>query len=347
MTKSSLSSYIPTLQMFSEEIEPYGISNEELTFFIEGVVASNSEGEASYIELMEDMGSANLGGPATSAGYNTGGVSGHDVPMQKGIMKRKSILGFENSCEMFDVCPEEYKSFKESDAWRFIPDSDTKRYLQRYQRRNPSGKMAVRNSDTGEIHWLKLKPRGLIESFEESMFKIFNENYSDAAKELAHQTSQRILSPEEGHELSPTSGEWKRGAKTQRALLMFSALGDVQKGGKKHQEKTLETIAPFVKQEVSHGDKHKADTMVYDAKTGLFVPADLKGDTTTPFGHLSDEDIERIPGLSPLTKTIKDAIKRGTLSKSQKAEFRKAGEEIGKRSPKELRKAFERSILGA
>jgi hypothetical protein len=186
-TKASLASYIPALQMFSEEVERFGITKTQFNFFVEGMFAVETNGTHSYFELLEDMGSANMGGPASSPAYNTGSVSGMDAPMQSGVAKRKSVLGFENSCEMFDVCPEDYEGMKSAKAWRHVPDSESKAYLQRYQRRNGAGKMAVRNSDTGEIHFLSLKPQSFVEEYGIDRLDILKENkvkdYTDTSSD--------------------------------------------------------------------------------------------------------------------------------------------------------------------
>jgi hypothetical protein len=192
-TKASLASYIPALQMFSEEAQDYGMESEHFNYFVEGMVASESNGELSYLELVEEMGSANLGGPATS--NNTGGVSGYDPPMQKGVMKRKSILGFENSCEMFDVCPDDYEGIKSAKAWRHVPESESKSYLQRYQRRNGKGKMAIRNSDTGEVHFISMKPQSFMEEYGLEGLDILNEDYDDFDDDdfLIMETKKQVL----------------------------------------------------------------------------------------------------------------------------------------------------------
>jgi len=214
-TKASLASYIPALQMFSEEAKNYGMNFEHLNFFVEGLIACESNGELSYLDLVEDMGSANLGGPASSPSANTGGVSGVDLPMQKGVMKRKSILGFENSCEMFDVCPDHYEGIKSAKAWRHVPESESKSYLQRYQRRNGKGKLAIRNSDTGEVHFISMNPQSFLEEYGLKGLEIVNESvvkdYTDSVKDdeinVATRTNAHEIEPLEisGKELKTTA----------------------------------------------------------------------------------------------------------------------------------------------
>tara|TARA_R110000868_G_scaffold156865_1_gene383938 strand:- start:642 stop:2192 length:1551 start_codon:yes stop_codon:yes gene_type:complete len=335
-TKASLASYIPALQMFSEEAKDYGMNFEHLNFFVEGLIACESNGELSYLDLVEDMGSANLGGPASSPSANTGGVSGVDLPMQKGIMKRKSVLGFENACEMYDVCPEEFATIQNSKAWRHIPDSPTKTVLQRKQRDLPTLQIAIRSIDptTGKsnVHWIK---------FDNKEKKHLKEFYSSDAKDLTNVAVQNIIKPQE-IDINPNTGELKRGAKTQRVGYLLSSLADMLKGGKKHQDTTAETLRPFAASEVSSGG---IDTMAYDETKGLFVPADLKADNTTPFTHLSDKQKKLFPGLPKLSAKLAKITQSGTLSKTQKAELRKETEEIGEKSPTRLRSEFQKHIL--
>jgi hypothetical protein len=179
LTKAKLNNYMSTLMLFSESAEQVGLKADQFNFFLEGYIARESNGDASYFELLEDMatggGAGAIGVPASAPSANQGGVSGFD-PVMAPMQRRNSVLGFENNCEMFDVCPEEFEAFKTAKAWRHVPEGDTRNYLQRYQRRNPSGTMAVRNSDTNEVHWLNLKPRSLVEELGLDKLDIMNDS---------------------------------------------------------------------------------------------------------------------------------------------------------------------------
>lgn len=178
ITKSKLSSYIPALQLFSEEAASFGLNKEHVDLLIEGFITVESNGEASYIELVEDMGSANLGGPATSAGANTGSVTGFDLPLG-GVLKRKpqqSVLGFEKqACEMYDVCPEDFDLLSNPNlkAWDEVPDSETKRLMQRSQRRNGGSTIIIRDTGTNRYHKVNLMPRNISKMFEGVDLSIF------------------------------------------------------------------------------------------------------------------------------------------------------------------------------
>jgi hypothetical protein len=178
MTRAKLGNYMSTMQLFGEEVQKIGITESEYQGLVEGYLALYVNPELSYIELCEDMSAQGMGTPGSSPDYNTGKVSGYDPVI--GLTKRtEPVLKGLDTCEMFDVCPEEMSGFKGAKAWKHVPDSETKRYLQRYQRRNPKGHMAIRSvdPDTGksEIHWIKLKPISFMEEFGLMDLDILNE----------------------------------------------------------------------------------------------------------------------------------------------------------------------------
>jgi len=157
-TKSRLNSYASTFQMFTEEALKHGLNKIEFLFFIDGYLSSKEE-------INEDMttGAAAGGIGKPIPHENTGEVSGYD-PMLGAPMFRRA-----GNVEMFDVSPQEFSQFKIHKAWKHLPDSETKRYLQRFQRRNKDAKMAVRslNKDNGkyDVHWVKMKPMSFMEEF--------------------------------------------------------------------------------------------------------------------------------------------------------------------------------------
>jgi hypothetical protein len=169
-TKAKLSNYLATLNLFSEEVEAYEITQEQFHCLVEGIVCHNTNNEVSYLELLEDMGTGGgagaLGVPAQGGNINQGGVSGYDVRMKLPLMKRKKGDYFDN-CEIFDVCPEEFNSFMNSKQWKDVPDSETKNYLRRFQRRNKDGKIGVRglNPVSGEqdLFWITYPAKNFME----------------------------------------------------------------------------------------------------------------------------------------------------------------------------------------
>ena len=183
MTKAQLGNYFSTLRMFSEEVEQFDISQEQYHCLIEGIVTIQSNGEVSYLELIEDMGSGgggagSLGVPAQGGNINQANVSGFDPPLGMPLLRRKSPK-YLDDCEVFDVCPEEFMQLKSAKSWKDVPDSETKNYLQRFQRRNKSGKIAVKSQNPlngeHELHWITYPAKNFMEEVEFDLYKILNE----------------------------------------------------------------------------------------------------------------------------------------------------------------------------
>ena len=179
LTKARLTSVVGIAQLFSEDFENIGVSEEQVVALIEAHVTNNSEGEVSFIELMEDMGvgavAGEIGVPAEAPEANKGNISGYD-PRLGEIMTRSQPVNMFQGIEMFNVSPEEFKRFKSSKAWKGLPDSPTKKYLQRFQRRNKEGKMAVRDESSGEIFFVPYKEKSFMEEFGLQDLSLLTEN---------------------------------------------------------------------------------------------------------------------------------------------------------------------------
>lgn len=195
-TRSALDSYATTFKMFTEEAEQHGLKPYEFMFFVEGYLTTL---------LTEDMttGSApgTLGTPAQST--SEGGVMGYE-----------KILGappapFMGGMQMFDVSKEELENFKTHKAWKHIPDSETKKYLQRFQRRNKDSKIAMRALDpeTGkyEVHWVKIKPMSFMEEF--NLDFLINESTKDGK---VNQYNDANENPDEIKQATLTDNEEKK-----------------------------------------------------------------------------------------------------------------------------------------
>lgn len=170
MTRARLGNYMSTLQMFSEEVEKFEITQEQFHCLVEGIITQNSNGEVSYLELLEDMatggGAGALGVPAEGGNINQGGISGFDPKLGMPLQRRKMPKYFDN-CEVFEVCPEEFIQFKTAKSWKDVPDSESKTYLQRFQRRNKSGKIAVKSlnplNGENELHWINYPAKNFMD----------------------------------------------------------------------------------------------------------------------------------------------------------------------------------------
>jgi hypothetical protein len=183
LTKSRLTNVSSIMQLFSEEIEKIGITQEQLICLIEAHVILNSDNTVSFIELLEDIGTGamstgsnpgELGTPAEAPEANKGNVSGYDPRLGEILTRSQPVNMFAN-VEMFSVPSQEFKAFKQSKTWRHLPDSPTKRYLQRFQRRNKEGKMAVRDESSGEIFFVPYKEKSFMEEFNLEGLSILSE----------------------------------------------------------------------------------------------------------------------------------------------------------------------------
>lgn len=192
LTKAQLTNVNSILTLFSEGVEDIGITQEQVIALTEAHVTYNSNNELSFIELLEDMGTAGmstgsapgeLGTPAEAPEANKGNVSGYDPKLGE-ILTRNAPVNMFAGIEMFNVSPEEFKQFKQSKAWRNLPDSPTKRYLQRFQRRNKEGKMAVRDETNGEIFFVPYKEKTFMEEFGLEGLNILRESGTKTVKKV-------------------------------------------------------------------------------------------------------------------------------------------------------------------
>lgn len=184
LTKSRLTNVTGLFQLFSEGVENIGVTQEQVLALIEAHVTVNSDNQISLLELLEDMatggmstGSApgELSVPAEAPEANKGEVSGYD-PILGPMQTRNSPVSMFAGIEMFNVSPEEFQKFKQSKAWRHLADSPTKRYLQRFQRRNKDGKMAVRDQKNGDIFFIPYKEKSFMEEFGLQDLSLLTEN---------------------------------------------------------------------------------------------------------------------------------------------------------------------------
>jgi len=160
-TKARLNSYMSAFQIFNEEAESFGIPENHFLMFVEGYLQGG-------LLLKEDMGAGMAtGGSPGSLGTaqvvpNTGTVMGNDKPMDLPLFRRSPV-------EMFDVDNNEFQNFKNAKAWKHIPDSPTKKYLKRFQQRNPNGKMAIRtkkpDTDEHDLYWITYPAKNFMEEY--------------------------------------------------------------------------------------------------------------------------------------------------------------------------------------
>ena len=173
ITKAKLSNYMSTLQMFGEEVQKFNITKDQFNYFVEGIITQQSNGSTSYLELLEDMSVGAGGGAAGSLGTpidnsTTPTVSG-SLPKMGMPLQRSNTPKFLDDCEVFALCQEDYATFKMAKAWKQIPETPTKNYIQRFMRRNKGKKVAVRTlmPETGEqdLYWITYPAQSFMEEY--------------------------------------------------------------------------------------------------------------------------------------------------------------------------------------
>lgn len=210
-TKARLNSYMSAFQIFNEEAEFFGIPENHFLMFVEGYLQGG-------LLLKEDMGAGMAtGGSPGSIGTaqvvpNTGTVMGYDKPMDLPLFRRSPV-------EMFDVDNNEFQNFKNAKAWKHIPDSPTKKYLKRFQQRNPNGKMAIRtkkpDTDEHDLYWITYPAKNFMEEYglegldilNESVVKDYTDSVNDNEINVATKTTAQEIEPIEisGKELETTA----------------------------------------------------------------------------------------------------------------------------------------------
>jgi hypothetical protein len=193
MTRYKLNNLIGTMQIFSEHAEYFGISQDQFNMLVEAELTTRYGNSFSYISLLEDMGTASVGGgpgtlgtPADAPETNKGNVAGYD-PVMGSMMRREDPINMVGAVEMFNVSPDEFKLFKVS---KYYPKTSTGNYVRRYGHRNPNAKIAVRNQESGEVYWLpKAIKRTIAEEFNLNFFlNHLNEkknSFNDAARAVS------------------------------------------------------------------------------------------------------------------------------------------------------------------
>lgn len=299
-TKSRLQSYTSAFQMFNEEAQKFGISSDEFRMFMEGYLSS-----LDY--LYEDMaaGMATGSSPGTigtaQVVQNTGGVAGFEKPLEAPMFSRTPV-------EMFEVDHNEFKNFKKSKAWKHVPDSETKRYLRRFQQRNPNGKMAIRarNPETNEhdLHWITYPAKSFMEEYNlEHVLEILNEKVHH---EETHDIEADVGNAEHVHELmnasfaalrddlqaKPKFHESTTKEHANRLALMINGLHAAHQdstGKNKDSESNFfkdifrlrnkrvgetDTASKRILDET--GESYGGDAVAYDSQSGKAKPVDIK-----------------------------------------------------------------------
>jgi hypothetical protein len=301
-TRSALDSYATTFKMFTEDAEKHGMKPYEFMFFVEGYLTTL---------LTEDMttGTApgTLGTPAQAT--SEGGVMGYE-----------KVLGappapFMGGIHMFDVSKEDLENFKTHKAWKHIPDSETKKYLQRFQRRNKDSKIAIRalNPENGkhEVHWVKMKPISFMEEFNLTNLSILQEQnavvsaYKDSVLDDQENVATRKNS-EEGIEVTPvefTGQTFKDTVDILRGELEATKQSQIERIKKRMSERGQKIDAEKVEKKVTF-DAPTAELQAQGRKLFRSIP-DL----------LSASQAGKEPEIAQYHGLVRSLLPRSTSSK--------------------------------
>lgn len=338
-TKARLNSYMSAFQIFNEEAEFLGIPKEHFLLFVEGYLEGG-------LLLNEDMGAGMAtGGTPGSLGTaqvvpNTGTVMGYDKPMDLPLFRRSPV-------EMFDVDHNEFQNFKNAKAWKHIPDSPTKKYLKRFQQRNPNGKMAIRtkkpNTDEHDLYWITYPAKNFMEEYGLEGLDILNEDYHTGTEghHIGHAISS-LLDTIDDNEKERKSGSGSKNINAYateyhgRGQLMLQGFKDASLHGGDHAQKWIDLSMTVAGKRASQKDTNpdKApDAWHYDAtvKDSDFAKRVRKVDigTDRKFGEIyvgkevKDSTLEKVLGIGREILD-KDLFKKAVRERSQSAETRKA-----------------------
>jgi hypothetical protein len=327
MTKAKLGNYMSTMQLFGEEAKEFGITDSEFMGLVEANLVLNGHNDVSYIELCEDMGAAGMATAGTSPSYNTGSVSGYDPAMGTTRRTQPVLSGMDN-CEMFDVCPEEMRGFKDAKAWKHVPDSETKRYLQRYQRRNPKGNMALRsmNPDTGEsdIYWIKFKPLSFMEEYNLKNFNFLVEetDYSQQFRDHLSGLFKKV------QELNSTNKKTKKASIAELNARIFNHINNFTKVRSNPDALRHYMEHQGVREILGNPDSNSTDTHIitgFDEKNLPIIKsfdvknvADSGRKNVYVRQHLSGEELDQVEQHSPNSEWVTKRIKPKNLKTSDR-----------------------------
>lgn len=178
VTKYKLGNIMGIMQLFSEEVSYFGVTKDQFNCLVEAHITNITDGKVSYLELLEDMSTGGvaggLGKPADAPEANKGNVSGYD-PVMGSLQSRSGPVNMIGAVEMFGVPSSEFQMMKKTNAY---PKNATGNYLRRFGLRNADKKMAIRDEETGEIHWLPApNKKTFVEKFNLNDLNILKESF--------------------------------------------------------------------------------------------------------------------------------------------------------------------------
>ena len=178
VTKYKLGNILGIMQLFSEHVENFGITKDQFNCLVEAQITNITDGNVSYLELIEDMtaggigGAGTLGTPDDAPNANKGNISGYD-PVMGQMQSRNTPMNMIGAVEMFGLPSEEFRMIK---ATKGFPKTSTGNYLKRFGHRNSDKKIAIRDEETGEVHWLPASnKKSFVEEYGLERLDILNE----------------------------------------------------------------------------------------------------------------------------------------------------------------------------
>lgn len=312
ITKYKTGNLFGIMQLFGEAAEKLGLPKEDFNLLMEAELTVASGGNFGYYDLAEEMttgsASGSLGVPADSQNTNKGSVAGFD-PKLGDMMTRSSPVNMFGAVEMFNVPSNEYKMFKVSKNY---PKSPTGNYVRRYGYRNPQSKMAVRDEESGEIHWLPApNKKTFIEKFNLNNLSILKEqngvvsDYTDSVLDGQENVATRKNS-EEGIEVTPvefTGQTFKDTVDILRGELEATRQSQIERIEKRMSERGQKIDAEKVQRKVTF-DAPTAELQAQGRKLFRSIP-DL----------LSASQAGKEPEIAQYHGLVRSLLPRSTSSK--------------------------------
>lgn len=317
MTRYKLGNLIGTMQLFSEEAEMHGIKPEEFNMLVEAEFLIKSNGELSYLELMEDMatggGAGAIGVPAEAPEANKGNVSGYD-PVMGSLQTRSGPMNMIPGVEMFSIPSKEFKMMR---AMKSYPKTATGNYLRRYGYRNSENKIAIKDEETGDVHWLPAPNKKTVaeEYGLEKLLDFLSENTA-ADRELILEDKTRVKKifrslinnanrvPVPGEEnATPGTREEHVG----RLVHAVRSLHAANSGGRQGIDMFMDTFDTLSGKETSENGFDSSEIIADTSGSLSKVNLDIKGLSTSP-SQRANVELQQQLGVKQQMDALQQAI---------------------------------------
>lgn len=317
MTRYKLGNLIGTMQLFSEEAEMHGIKPEEFDMLVEAEFLSKTNGALSYIELVEDMatggGAGAIGVPAEAPEANKGNVSGFD-PVMGAMQTRAGPMNMIPGVEMFSIPSKEFKMMR---AMKSYPKTPTGNYIRRYGYRNSENKIAVKDEETGEVHWLPpANKKTVVEEYGLEKLVDFLSDDTIVDKEIILEDKTRVKKIFRGlinnanrvpipGEANPTPGT--REEHVGRLIHAIRSLSAANVGGRQGIDMFMDTFDSLEEKETSDNGFDAAEIIADPSGSLSKLNLDIKGLSTSP-KQRADANLQKELGVKQQMDQLQKAI---------------------------------------